>query len=251
MDFLPENYESPRSFNNYMKLQDGENKIRILSRPIIGWEDWLNNKPIRFRMNEKPAKPIDAKKPIKHFWAFIVWNYAEEQIQILQLTQASIRGAIESLVNDKDWGSPFFYDIKIIKSGEKVDTKYMVNPLPHKPVSEEIKQAFHERRCKLDALYDGEDPFSKEWENFTEGVFKQESSEKQTTLTISASSVKELENLFKECDPKYVTQVMVTLKKTNNITSLDKLPVSLYDRVKSAALKNREEYNKDLFAEVG
>ena len=88
MSFLPQDYTSPKSFNNYMKLQEGENKIRILSRPIIGWEDWLNNKPIRFRMSEKPAKPVDAKKPIKHFWAFVVWNYAEEQIQILHLTQA-------------------------------------------------------------------------------------------------------------------------------------------------------------------
>src|SRR5688572_24450235 len=212
-----------------MKLQDGENKIRILSRPIIGWEDWLNNKPIRFRDNEKPAKPVDAKKPIKHFWAFIVWNYAEEQIQILQLTQASIRNAIEALAKDHDWGVPFFYDLKIIKSGEKVDTKYSVNPLPHRPVSEEVKREFHERRCKLEALFDNEDPFSKEWTSYTEGVFDQDI--KSAALTIGKDAINELDAIFKECDPKYVMSVLMTLKKSN-ISSINELPVSLYDRVK-------------------
>lgn len=252
MSFLPQDYTSPKSFNNYMKLQEGENKIRILSRPIIGWEDWLNNKPIRFRMSEKPAKPVDAKKPIKHFWAFVVWNYAEEQIQILHLTQASVRNFIESLSKDQDWGAPFFYDLKIIKTGEGVDTKYMVNPLPHKPVSNEIKEAFHERRCLLDAIFENEDPFSREWGSHTEGVFEQETqkSNNATVLTIDKEAAKELDGIFKACDPKYVTQVMVTLKKANNISSIDKLPVALYERVKTAALKNREEYNKNLFAEV-
>ena len=88
MNFLPDDYKSPKSSNHYMKLQDGENKIRILTQPILGWEDWHDKKPVRYKMNEKPAKSYDPKKAIRHFWSFIVCNYNEEQIQILHLTQA-------------------------------------------------------------------------------------------------------------------------------------------------------------------
>ncbi len=90
MNFLPKNYQAPNASNKYMKLEKGENKIRILSQPILGWEDWtLEQKPVRFRFDKKPAKSINAEKPVKHFWAFIVWNYIDEKIQILQITQAT------------------------------------------------------------------------------------------------------------------------------------------------------------------
>lgn len=116
--FLPEGYEAPASNANYMKLLDGENKIRILSKPIVGWLDWKDKKPLRFRMNAKPEKPVDPAKPIKHFWAFLVWNYAESHVQVLELTQATIQKAIADLSKDDDWGPPFGYDIKITRKGK-------------------------------------------------------------------------------------------------------------------------------------
>lgn len=163
MSFLPENYEAPKSSNNYLKLQDGENRIRILSRPIIGWEDWTpEKKPIRFRMEDKPSKSIDPKKPVRHFWSFVVFNVIEGKIQIMNVTQASIRKSIEGLSKDADWGSPYEYDIKIIKSGEGIDTEYVVNPVPHKPLLKEIVDAFDEMPCNLEALFTNDDPFSRD-----------------------------------------------------------------------------------------
>lgn len=159
-DFLPNDYETPKSGSHYLKLQDGENKFRILSRPIIGWLDWDDKKPLRFRMNEKPAKSIDPKKPIKHFWALVVWDYSDSKVKILEITQSSIQGAIQSLTKDADWGSPFEYDIKVIRTGKDLDTKYTVNPVPHKPIAQEIREALIATPVNLEALYDGEDPFA-------------------------------------------------------------------------------------------
>jgi len=169
MNFLPDNYEAPKPTNQlYLKLQDGENRIRILSRPIVGWEDWnADKKPVRYKMNKKPAKPFDSSKPMKHFWAFIVWNVNEEIIQIMQITQATIRSFLESLSKDEDWGSPFEYDIKINKKGEKMETEYTVNPAPHKPVSQEILKAFRDRPIQLEALYEGLDPFATIYTSYT------------------------------------------------------------------------------------
>src|ERR1017187_557874 len=149
--FLPTGYEAPRTSNFYMKFQEGENKFRVLSQPIIGWEDWQDKKPIRYRLQDKPARPIDAKKPIKHFWSMIVWNYQEEEIQILHLTQATIRKSLESLCSDSDWGAPYFYDLKVIKSGEGMETEYVLNPLPHKKLNNIVEDRFKERKCNLDA----------------------------------------------------------------------------------------------------
>ena len=40
---MPEGYEKPKTGGGYMKLQQGENRIRIFSRPIVGWIDRDNS----------------------------------------------------------------------------------------------------------------------------------------------------------------------------------------------------------------
>jgi len=203
MTFLPESYKAPSTNNNYVKLQDGENKIRILSKPILGWEDWDNKKPVRYRFDHKPANSIDPKRPVRHFWSMIVWNYNEEQIQILHITQASIRNKIQSLANDADWSEPFFYDVKIIKSGEAMDTEYTLNPLPHRDLHPAIKEAFESKRCNLEALFDNSDPFSKEHKHYTEGVFGKKGEVKKPT----DNEFDELHSILAACSQEYQDEV--------------------------------------------
>ena len=156
--FLPENYEAPQGNAGYMKLQDGENRIRILSKPIIGWLDWKDKKPFRFRLKERPEKPLE-KGPIKHFWAFLVWNYASQNVQIMEITQATIQKHIQDLSKDDEWGAPFFYDLKITRKGKDLDTEYSVTPSPKKDLTDDIKKAALEKPANLEALYDGADPW--------------------------------------------------------------------------------------------
>lgn len=157
-DFLPQDYEQPQTGGNFMKLQDGENKIRILSKPIVGWLDWKDKKPYRFTMKNKPEKPMD-KNPIKHFWAFVVWNYSTKSIQILEITQQTIQSAIANLSKDDEWGAPYHYDIKINKKGKDLDTEYSVTPSPKKPVSDEQSKAALEKPCYLEAMFANADPW--------------------------------------------------------------------------------------------
>lgn len=249
--FLPENYEAPRSGGYYMKIQQGENKIRILSKPIIGWEDWgLDNKPIRFAYDKRPEKAIKSDKPIRHFWAFVVWNYAEEAIQILQVTQAGIRKGIETLCNDADWGAPYFYDIKIIKTGEELKTKYQVNPLPHKAIGENVVQAFKDRPVYLEALFVNEDPFAAHWPKKTQLMATMENSPKESVFqpkandVISIDQANELNAILMTCDSAYKRSVMETLSRAPlNVKEIKDLPVSYYEKVKNAALRKRDEFN--------
>lgn len=163
--FLPEDYEAPVMGGGYMKLQDGDNVFRVLSSAIIGYEYWTNeNKPVRSRTpfdetpNIKLGKDGKPQKP-KHFWAFVVWNYQTKNVEILQLTQSSIQGAITNLVKDEDWGNPMKYDIKISRTGQGIETEYAISPKPHKDIDPEIEEAFESKKINLDALYSNDNPF--------------------------------------------------------------------------------------------
>ncbi len=157
-DFLPQDYEAPQGASAYMKLQNGDNKFRILSKPIIGWLDWKDKKPFRFTIKNKPDKPL-TDKPIKHFWAFVVFDYSDQQVKILEITQATIQKSIADLSKDEEWGAPFEYDIKVNRKGEDLKTEYSVTPSPKKPISDLIKQAATEKPCYLEALFANADPW--------------------------------------------------------------------------------------------
>lgn len=161
MSFLPEDYKEPQG--NYLKFQDGKNKLRVLSSAITGWEYWnKENKPIRSKTPFQGI-PADAKvengKPIKprHFWAFVVYNYDAGAVQIAQITQKGIQDDLRALIEDDTWGDPTAYDLTITKSGSGFDTKYTVMPSPKSEApSEDISY------INLKALYDGMDPFSQD-----------------------------------------------------------------------------------------
>lgn len=159
--FLPEDYVQPKSNSDYMKFELGENKFRILSKPIIGWSDWSKDKkPLRFPVKKKPSSPVDPSSPIKFFWAMIVWNYNENKIQILEITQIGIQSSIEALAKDPDWGTPNLYDIKVTKKGKSKQTEYSVTPSPKKDISADILKAFKDKPIYLNALYEENDPFT-------------------------------------------------------------------------------------------
>lgn len=158
-DFLPPEYAVPSGSDHYMKFEQGENRFRILSKPIIGWEDWDNKKPIRFKMTQKPDASIDPQKPVKHFWAMVVYNVLANKLQILEITQSGIQKSIKALAADPDWGNPNGYDIKVTRKGSGLETEYALNPVPHKPLSEEIGQLYDASNINLEALFDGGDPF--------------------------------------------------------------------------------------------
>jgi stage V sporulation protein SpoVS len=164
-EFLPDTYEVPQKSGNYMKLRDGENRFRILTSPILGYEWWEqdgdNRKPVRVRMDEKIVMTAESEKA-KHFWAMAVYNYNEEAIQILEITQATIQKAIKALAKDKDWGTPLGYDLVVTRSGKELNTEYTVQPKPAKELDKTVADKFKATNIRLEALYEGEDPFASE-----------------------------------------------------------------------------------------
>jgi hypothetical protein len=160
-NFLPDNYEIPTK--PYFKFIPGDNRIRILASPIIGYEYFTNdNKPVRSKesFDEMPSdiKPDGA---IKHFWAMKIWNYHTTRIEIMEITQKGILTAIKSLAENPKWGTPLGYDICITKKGEGLNTEYTVIPEPKSELTEVQELAFADTYVNLEALYTNGDPFIK------------------------------------------------------------------------------------------
>ena len=163
--FLPKDYIAPSSNGNYMKFQNGDNRFRVLSSAIVGYEYWTTeNKPVRSKtpFAETPNAKLNqqGRVQIKHFWAFIVWDLSSKKITLLEVTQAGIQQAISTFVNNNDWGVPQNYDIIVNKAGEGLETKYTVTPCPHSPTTPEVKKEYEDMNINLDALFTGDDPFS-------------------------------------------------------------------------------------------
>jgi len=166
--FLDPNYKVPAGSQKYFKFQQGENNFRVMSSAIVGYEYWTEDKkPVRLREMWK-KKPADIKVEANgsyrtnHFWAFVIWNYEANAIQIMQITQKTIQRAIKSLVDNKKWGDPKNYDLTITKTGEGLETEYSVMPNPGSEVQKEIQDEFEAKPVNLEALFDGGDPFNTE-----------------------------------------------------------------------------------------
>jgi hypothetical protein len=164
MTFLPEDYKDvPQAPSSYMKFKNGTNRFRILSPAIVGWEYWnLENKPVR---QEKPFDmiPADIKLDLKgmptrinHFWAFVVWNYEDKAIRLLEITQATIQRAMKIKIDNRK-GDALGYDFIITRSGEGLDTDYDIDTGNPEPVSSEIMNAYNAKKVNLKALYSGGD----------------------------------------------------------------------------------------------
>lgn len=177
MTFLPQGYELPKSSGSYTKLTQGDNKFRILGQAITGYEYFnTEKKPVRSPEFPKSTPNIGKNEkgiinPVKHFWAFPIWNYATNKIEILELTQSTIQSAIAGYSADEDWGDVTEFDITVNKKGELLTTEYQIRPSPKKPLSDDIKEAMKNApRPNLEALFTNANPFETDLRFETDGV---------------------------------------------------------------------------------
>ena len=152
------------------KLKDKQSvKFRILGSPIEGFERWTTeNKPVSIALGEPwPAghewRPGKEGNP-KMFASMPVWNYAEEAVQVLTFTQATIREQLSSWATHEEWGDPTGYDLTLKRTGTtKEDTKYALVPSLPKPCPEVAVAAWDavlKSGFDLNELFTGGNPFA-------------------------------------------------------------------------------------------
>lgn len=175
--FTPKGYEEAM-VGQYMKFKEGQNRIRILEKPVTGYVYWIDasgNVVEKNKMAGEGGKPVRAKEyddfnmkqrsAMKGFAAMIVWNYDAKKIQILEVKQIGIMNSLEALSLSKSWGDITSFDIIITKTKtgpNPTDVEYSVMPEPKENISQEIADQFNVTNINLEALFKGEDPFSEE-----------------------------------------------------------------------------------------
>ena len=163
--------------DSYFKPTDGDNKIRIISKPIFGWVAWNEDeegdrKPVRTKLDDQPDMDEYEKdnKP-KKFMTVAIIDHEDGKPKIWEITQQSIIKGIKALTANEDWGNPFSYDITINKKGEKLKTKYSVTPSPKKPLAKELVKEAENKPCNLHKLFDDENPWEIEEDDDTTNYY--------------------------------------------------------------------------------
>jgi len=66
---------------------------------------------------------------------------------------------------------------------------------------------------------------------------------------VSAEQVKELKEIFEDCDPAYLDKVWESLRKSASVGHIEDLPAALFERIRTAAMRNRAQYQASLHVE--
>jgi hypothetical protein len=172
---LDPNFEEPKRYGDYTKLEEGENRLRILSEGIFGVEYWKETEEIDLRTGKKKKKPI--RRPIEqattietsdwpYFYAFFVWNYKAQKIQILSSTKRGIVKGLEKLTTSEDWKDVSQYDLIILKTktnpSDNMSVEYSITPRRPTALEAEISEKWENscfNRNALLLLFAGQDPF--------------------------------------------------------------------------------------------
>lgn len=80
------------------------------------------------------------------------------------------------------------------------------------------------------------------------GIYTKEEMQQAEIEIVKADlhQIAELEIILDHCDPTYKTWVINCLEKQYNIKYLTDIPIELYDRVRSSAAKNMEDYQNKI-----
>ena len=129
------------------KLEQGENRLRILTKPIAGYVWWPENenKPVRV----KEAGEIKTGEDAKYFWFLTIG--INDEVKFLEIKQKTILSQIKALSDNKEWGEVQDYDITITRSGQDLETQYTVVPNPKKAIDGEVAKKWADLKARYNA----------------------------------------------------------------------------------------------------
>lgn len=182
MSFLPANFEVPSKSSQFMKLEQGQNKFRIVSNLVEGYVVFCeDNKPRRKKIlrdehsnilreskftndeleviKARKRKESEIFEEPKYFWLCVVYNYKTGSFQALEITQKSIITSMTEYLKQDDWADPSQYDFVVTKKGESLNTEYSVTTSLPKPLPDEAMEQLEILQYDLDRVFQNEYPF--------------------------------------------------------------------------------------------
>ena len=137
--------------NIFMRLKQGENKVRILTNPYQFWVHWLkeSNKRIKCALEDCPL--CKQGNNATRRWYTVVFSRELNQPKLLEISKSIFTG-IQEYLHNSEWGDVRRYDITIKKNPNPPNPNkyYTIMPSPKAKLTEEEISAIKEFKEKLD-----------------------------------------------------------------------------------------------------
>jgi hypothetical protein len=152
--------DSSSGKSDFMRLEEGENTVRIMSNPIQFYIHWCNGPDGSKR---KFNSPVDDSAMVRRLedsgfkrsarWLVKVLDRRDNTFKALEIGPQVFNG-IKSLYSNKRWGKVTGYDITITRAPKGTQPLYSVTPNPHEAIPSELKSKFQEfnDRINLDKV---------------------------------------------------------------------------------------------------
>lgn len=141
--------------SDFLKIEEGENTVRVMSNPIPYSIHWLENNGKKKKFNSPADNPAlvrrleDAGFKKKQSYFLKVLDRKTEKYKILEIGPQIFNG-IKTLYSNKKWGKLSGYDISINRAPKGTQPLYSVSPNPHEALSADIKAKFVEFNDRVD-----------------------------------------------------------------------------------------------------
>ena len=142
--------------NDYMKLEEGENVVRVMGNPVQYYVHWITTTDGSKR---KIVSPIDSMALVsrledagfkrKATWIVKVLDRKTDTFKVLEVG-SQIYNGIRSLYNNPKWGKVTDYDISIMRGPKGSQPLYSVQPNPKEKIDPSLKGKFVEFSSRVD-----------------------------------------------------------------------------------------------------
>ncbi len=148
--------DSGTTKSNFMRLEEGENLVRVMGNPVQFYIHWVVTPDGSRR---KVNSPVDSPELIRRLedsgfkrqarWLVKVLDRTDDEFRVLEVGPQIYNG-IKSLYNNSRWGKVTQYDLSINKGPKGTQPLYGVTPNPKEALSSDFKTKFVEFNDRVD-----------------------------------------------------------------------------------------------------
>ena len=148
--------DSGTTKSNFMRLEEGENLVRVMGNPVQFYIHWVVTPDGSRR---KVNSPVDSPELIRRLedsgfkrqarWLVKVLDRTDDEFRVLEVGPQIYNG-IKSLYNNSRWGKVTQYDLSINKGPKGTQPLYGVTPNPKEALSGDFKAKFVEFNDRVD-----------------------------------------------------------------------------------------------------
>jgi hypothetical protein len=143
-------YDPPKT-GEFIRLEQGANKIRLVSHSFTFFQIYDQLKRVSYKYEKKEDAPAGAK--VSQRWAWLVINRKDNSLGIIEVGWGIFKYILE-LAKNPDYGDPREYDLTINRTGEGLDTEYVVTPArQNTKLTKEEKEMIEKADLDLEGIY--------------------------------------------------------------------------------------------------